>query len=609
MVASLTHRGPDKADAWTEANVGLGHCMLWTTPESLQEELPLTDKSGYLAITADARLDNRNELIASLGLGGRPREEVSDSELILGAYEKWDEECPEKLLGDFAFAVWDRRKQRVFCARDHFGIKPFYYYRSESVLALASDIKALLCVPQIPRRLNEVRVADCLALNIDDKTTTFYQDIFRLPPAHTMSVSRQGVVMRPYWSLDASRELRLGSDDEYAEAFRELFTEAVLCRLRSAFPVGSELSGGLDSSSVACVARDLLAERRNRRLHTFSAVFDDMPKSDEQVFIDSVLSQQGPLESHKVRADELSPLVDLEQVLWHMDEPNILSMNLDWGLHNAAHQQDVRILLTGQDGDTVVQKGEFYVLELARTGRWGKMAIEIDGLSKQFGRPRRKVFFSVMQPLLPSSVAQIWRMLRGGTAPLWPPSTAYINPVFLRDVGLEARTLHRSDPPESTPLARAAHWRGLVSGGESYRFEGTARVGGAFAIEPRHPFYDRRLVEFCLALPPEQKLSRGFNRAILRRAMANILPEEVRRRTSKGNLSHHYIQSLRAFDRRLLEEVVLNNPQVVERYVNMAALRHMYHRLVSGDVLPKEAAILANTAKLAVWLGSTGLKP
>ncbi|HEY9875190.1 MAG TPA: lasso peptide isopeptide bond-forming cyclase, partial [Candidatus Obscuribacterales bacterium] len=281
MVDILAHRGSDGCNIWSEGSIGFGHRMLWTTPESLLETLPLVNDTGEIVITADARIDNRDELIAVLKISDRPVEKITDSQLILSAYEQWGENCPEQLVGDFAFAIWDRRKQVLFCARDHFGVKPFYYYSSGQSFIFATEIKALLCLPDVPRRLNEVKVADYLASPTDDTAITFYKEIFRLPPAHRLTVSHEGITLQSYWSLDPSRELRLGSDEEYASAFRKLFTEAVRCRLRSAFPVGSMLSGGLDSSSITCVARQLLAGDKNSQLHTFSAIFDKMTQCDE----------------------------------------------------------------------------------------------------------------------------------------------------------------------------------------------------------------------------------------------------------------------------------------------------------------------------------------
>jgi len=209
MLANLAHRGPDGAGLWSEANVGLGHRMLWTTPESLHERLPLYTQAGDLAITADARLDNRDELLTSLRLTDRPAGEISDSALILAAYQEWGDACPQKLLGDFAFAIWDGRKQHLFCARDHFGVKSFFYYASDTLMVFANEIKALLTLSDVPRRLNETRIADYLTGIFEDQTATFYQGILRLPAAHTLTIDAHSMRLKRYWVLDPTYELRL----------------------------------------------------------------------------------------------------------------------------------------------------------------------------------------------------------------------------------------------------------------------------------------------------------------------------------------------------------------------------------------------------------------
>jgi asparagine synthase (glutamine-hydrolysing) len=613
MGESVAHRGPDKADAWAEANVGLGHRMLWTTPESLREELPLIDKSGNLVITADARIDNRNELIASLGLSGRPHEKISDSELILGAYEKWGEDCPKRLQGDFVFAVWDRRRQVLFCARDHIGAKPFYYYLSDEVFAFGSEIEALLCVPEVPRRLNEARVADLLVHNVSEKTATFYEEMFRLTPAHRMLVGRDKTSTTPYWAPDPSREIRLSSDEEYAEAFREVFTEAVRCRLRSAFPVGSELSGGLDSSSVACVARDLLAEEGVRQLHTLSAVYKEAPQSDEGAFIDAVLAKGG-FESHKVQVELLSPLQAPRSVLWDADEPSILGgLSMPWGLAREASQHGVRVLLNGYDGDVVVSHGIERLAELASTGRWGTLAAEIDAWSSGIAWSRRRILRSwVLEPLAPEFALRAWRMLHGTS---WSRTgQVYAGPIredFARRIDLNERIRASmnvgGDVPKSVRLSRREHYSVLLRGSNQYLLEVHGKIGAKASIETRYPFYDRRLMEFCLALPPEQKLSRGMPRAVLRRALAGVLPDKVQWRTDKGSLTPGLVWSLLMFDRKLVEDTIYNNHHDIERYADLDKLWRRYIRCVV-DQAPQAGHVLGpiRTVALALWLRRAG---
>lgn len=183
MTARLAHRGPDAAGAWIQGPVGLGHRMLWTTPESHQERLPLASDSGDVAITADARIDNRDELIAALGLSDRRGVGLTDSELISCAYARWGEDSPKRLIGDFAFALWDKRRQFLFCARDHSGVKPFYYHLSDRIFVLGSEIKALFSLETVPRQLNQVRVADHLAGLFEDESITFFDAFCGFPLA------------------------------------------------------------------------------------------------------------------------------------------------------------------------------------------------------------------------------------------------------------------------------------------------------------------------------------------------------------------------------------------------------------------------------------------
>ncbi|HTY24953.1 MAG TPA: asparagine synthase-related protein, partial [Desulfomonilaceae bacterium] len=268
MLQTMNYRGPDGSSIWNEGMLGLGHLILNSTPESLNENLPKSNETGHLIITADARIDNRDELMAELSITSELRKTIDDDKLILLAHEMWDEAAPEKLEGDFAYCIWDRVEKKLFCCRDTFGVRPLYYYLDDKIFAFASEIRPLLKLDGIPTRLNEVMVADYLIGMQDDQAITFYKGIFRLPPAHCITVDPHGVRIRRYWSPQLSRKLELNSDEEYAEAFRNLFVEAVRCRLRSVYPVATTLSGGLDSSSVTCVARDLLNNGEKRPLRT-----------------------------------------------------------------------------------------------------------------------------------------------------------------------------------------------------------------------------------------------------------------------------------------------------------------------------------------------------
>lgn len=596
MVDSIAHRGPDGSGVWTDGSVGFGHRMLWTTPESLHEKLPLTNKRGDLTITADARIDNRDELFSTLNFNGRPRETITDSELILAAYEKWGEKCPEKLLGDFSFAIWDKRKQTIFCARDHMGVKPFYYYCSNKVFVFASEIKALLSLPEVPRRLNDLMVAYYLISMFEDKTITFYQDIFRLPPAHVIRVGSNGAKPVQYWALDPSRELKLSSNEEYAEAFRNIFTEAVRCRLRSAFPIGSMLSGGLDSSSVVCVARNLLSRNGSGRLHTFSAIFEGVPECDERTYMNSVLAL-GDLEPHYVKADRISPFFDIDRVLYYQDEPvDLPNLFIHWNLYHMAKKHGIRILLDGIDGDTTVSYSLIHLSELARKCRWISFYKEIDGLSKQLTRSLWKGLWQFgIKALIPEPIKNARRALLRWNHQIWNNKTI-LQTRFIQRLGISKQ----QQDLKLVRKSRVDHYYRLSNGLNANILEIINKTAHAFSLEARHPFFDRRLIEFCLGIPPEQKLYRGWTRIIMRRAMSNILPPEIQWRPRKTDFYPNFKRSLLS-ERKLVEEVILNNPKYIENYIKLTSLDEIYQRfLLKGTI--DDGETIWKSAVMSLWL-------
>ncbi len=344
MLAVLAHRGPDGAAIWCEGAVCLGHRMLHTTPESYHEHQPLIHPEADLVLTADVRLDNRDELLRQLVVRPRRGSIITDAELILASYMRWGTACPEHLLGDFAFAIWDARAQHLFCARDPFGVRSFLYYHLPGRLfAFASEIKALRCRSDIPCDVNELKVAGYLVGQPLNANTTFYEHILRLPPAHSLTVTSNGLRMWQYWSPDPSRQIRFDSDRAYEEAFREVFDGAVACRMPSAYPVGTTLSGGLGSSPIACLARQRLVHD-DERLPTFSVIFESVPESNDRPYIDAVV-EQGGIEPHFVHGDHESMLAGLDDLLWFLEEPfHSPHLIFSWRFYRIAQQQGVRVM-------------------------------------------------------------------------------------------------------------------------------------------------------------------------------------------------------------------------------------------------------------------------
>lgn len=604
MTETLAHRGSDRRSVWHSESVGMGHCLLHTTPESLLERQPTVDRSGNV-ITADLRLDNRDELIAILGFASCDRDKITDSELVLAAYQKWGEDCPDRLLGDFAFAIWDAGLQQLFCARDHYGIKQLYYYCTDAMMVFASEIKALFCWSEVPRRLNEVKVADYLIPLLEDREITFYQGIYRLPPAHSLTVGRTKVRLQQYWNLDPERNIVLGSDAEYAEAFREIFTEAVHCRMRSSFPVGTFLSGGLDSSSITCVARDLLDRQRQPTLPTFSAVFDRVTECDESPYINAVV-EQGDIEPHFIAGDRIGSLTDWSQVTWHQDEayyaPNLF---LHCAIYRAAQQQQDTDLLDGFDGDTTVSHGIAYIAELALAGNWLYLVPEVRGVAQNFGQ---SFWFTLwrhgIRPNISPKLELARRKILAKTQKPPSPNICFQGE-FAQRIQLKQRIRDSQQGSGLPKTSRDAHYRCLSAGVVPFSLEVADRAAAAYGIEPRYPFFDKRLIEFCLALPAEQKIRRGWTRLVMRRAMEGILPPKIQWRGGKSNLGSNFHHGLK-LGKEQLDRVMAEDLAYIENYLDLATLRSLYQRFSAGEAISHDEYLaIWKSLSLTLWLKQT----
>ena len=616
MTDILAHRGPDGVGVWTSGPVGLGHRMLWTTPESLHELLPFADDTAGLTITADARIDNRDELLPLLGLPDGPTALVSDSQVILAAYQKWGEDCPNHLLGDFAFAIWDEAIQKLFCARDHFGVKPFYYYLSDEMFAFATEIKALLTLPDVPQVLNEDRIGSYLASVFDETVSTFYQKIVRLPPAYCLTVSPQQIKLECYWKLDPSKNIFLGSDEEYASQFRTIFNEAVKCRLRSVGPIGSFLSGGLDSSSIVCIARNEL-KAVPKELHTFSAIFSQTPECDESLYIKTVLDK-GNIQSTFLDADNLSVVSELTEMLGYADEPFFgPGLYSKWALNRLVRQEGVRVMLDGHDGDTAVSHGFGYLSELAQAGQWFALMKQLRGLAISYQTSPWTLLRSYMNGYLVQPLTarfrgiglgrKVWHRLRNtdrnNVAPEVPVWDICIEPEFSKKFSLNERQRAWVQSTHSMTTEREDHYRGLTSPMQPLALETLDKAAAAFGIETRFPFWDKRLVEFCLALPPQQKLSQGWSRIVLRRAMAGVLPPEIQWRREKTDFTPAITRMLSGTDQARLRVMTERASVTSRRFVNTEKLMTLFAgaigKQVSGDLIR-----ILQPVTLLQWLDS-----
>jgi asparagine synthase (glutamine-hydrolysing) len=537
MMHELAHWKPDKTDFYLKNNIGLGHLQLYDTPESKHENQPCEDNK--MVITANARIDNRDELISQTGLKGSKKEEISDSFLILKAYQKWGDHCAVYLKGDFAFAIWDNQKKQLFCARDHAGLKPFYYYLDNKKYLFASEIKGIIKHPDVKTTINEQWIADSISTVKSQKDKTFFNEIFRLPPAHYLIIKPDRKIFKKYWDLAPKRQIKLKKEEDYINAFREKLFKAIQSCLRSDYPVGAELSGGLDSSSIVGIATN---KWNYKQLKIFAhclpeaAKTNDYPVKDEIEFINELTEFSGLKDIHFITAEDKDILKTMKKALKIQDVPRQQSFYLfSDALHESAEKQKVRVLLSGFGGDELVSShAPGYLNDIARQKQWSKLSRELWKKKKNshsaFLKPLIKNYLSTQAPFLVKFVQKI------------TPHKEDIKNLVFEGLAIQEEFLHRMEIRERYDQYKWFAKRQSLSERQydrithnhvSQRLEYSGIAAHSHQIEYRYPLLDKDLIEFYIALPMDLKAKDGWTRYIMRMALEGLIPEKLRWRNDK----------------------------------------------------------------------------
>ena len=602
MTTSIAHRGPDGTGYWVNRSVGLGHRMLHTTPESLHETQPFLDESAGAALVFDGRIDNREELAAQLRGKGIVLRTDTDAELVLKAYECWGPDCPKRLLGDFAFVIWDGRNRQLFCARDPMGSKPFYYYRNHRIFLCASEIVSIIEHPAVGREVNEGMVGEYLASQITSHEDTLYRGVFRLPPAHSLSVKPDGLSKVRYWDIDLARTISYKHDRDYADHFRELFRESVRCRLRSHGPVGSYLSGGLDSSSIVGVAQSLYREGRaaGSSLETFSLVFPGL-SCDESTYIEDVV-QMWNIPSHSLTPNVQDGAVFAERVRQSQDFPGYPNGTMGNSLRALAQDKGFKVLFTGIGGDEWLTGSLYHAADLLRGLRVVTMLRRI-GLDTGNSDPRdiaRAGLEFAIRPLLPVALRRVLkRVLKRDGVPSW------INRDFARRIDLAERLQASAPQRRFISLAQADIYSGLQSGWWSHTAEIEECAVSRFGLEERHPLSDQRIVEFALAIPEGQRWRGDQPKFILRQAMSDLLPSSVRQRLTKAEFSPVLLQTFESLGGIHFFDSLQTSAM---GWTNEKEVRRIYLRSVCADPTLQESMWpMWMLAGVELWLKHAGL--
>ncbi|MBA4180104.1 MAG: asparagine synthase (glutamine-hydrolyzing) [Anaerolinea sp.] len=523
MVATLRHRGPDGEGSYFAPGIAFGHTRLAIIDLTAASDQPIVDEAAGLVMVFNGEIYNYLELRAELkGLGFEFRSD-GDGEVLLRAYEAWGVDCLSKLNGMFAFAIWDNRERQLLLARDRFGEKPLYIARSRRGVVFASEMKAILAIRpelRVPNRKTIFRYLSRGDLDLDHES--FFEGIDSVPAAHYLLIDANGQGnAKRYWhptsvSVPGSRPAAI-------ERFRELLFDSVRLRLRSDVPVGSSLSGGLDSSSIVATIN---AQKSTQAVHqkTFSARFRSR-QHDEGQFI-KLVTYQADAEEHEVWVEPELFLAEFDELQWHQEEP-IASTSpfAQWLVMKLARENGTTVLLDGQGADELLagydQAQGMIWAHWLRRGRLDKVVHEVAAFARRyhgFGEP---------------ALFAAYYSLPGGLRDELAERYYHSSKVVSQGLHAEFAPSH-VDSPEPFPdrlRNELVRWQTVTQLPEFLRY--ADRNSMAFGREVRLPFLDHRIAEFCFGLPVDLLLKNAVTKVVLREAMRGIVPEAVLDRKDK----------------------------------------------------------------------------
>lgn len=597
MLKSQQIYGPQAPAIACDGSIALGQRLFGITAEDRRRQKVASGSGGTTLLVADARLDNREELCEALAIPAGSGSALTDAEIILRALERWEDGAPERLYGDFAFAFWDSRRRRLLLGRDYMGQQPLHYARRDGFFAFASMPKGLHALPEIPPSPDREAVAGFLALIPEDGSETFFHGIEKVRAGETVAITPGGIQASRWWR-PALAPLGLKRPEEYAEALREQMDRAVAARLRGAGrAVAAHLSGGLDSGAVAATAAGLMADRGGR-VTAFTGVPREGYDSSEVrgAFADEAPHARSvaalyPNMDHVLVHNGGSPLADLDRYFFVYERPVLNLCNSVW-MHrilDRARDGGHKVLLSGNRGNTSFSyDGMPYLTQLLSSGRLVRLARESLALMRN-GTRFGSVAAQVVGPFLPVPVWQRISRLRGKGRKVTDYTA--IGPEAAVELRIAERAAERgldlSYRPRRDPIETRLWSLRRVDPGNYNK----GMLAG-WGVDVRDPTADRRLVEFCLAVPPDQYLRNGVRRSLARTAFADRLPAAVVNEPRKGYQAADWHEGLVAAGEDLGGEIArIEANDEAGRTVNPALMREL------AEAMPTEGWHKAGTTE------------
>lgn len=576
---ALAHRGSDGRRLARYGPIGLGHCLMRVNREDQFEAQPLRDRDTGVTLVADLRLDNREELAAAFGIDTAALREMPDSALLLRAYQRWEEDCAERLLGDFAFAIWDDGAKKLVLGRDHMGQRFVHYHQSRDFFAFATEIKALCAYPDVPRVLSAAQIGRLL---LRDRSrlegATLFDGIYGLTGATTMTIRRNGRVnRRRYWAPHASPADDGRDEAYYVEAYRRVLGEAVACRVRRTLrPPGIIFSGGYDSAAIAGLAGPVLAKSGRKLVAAASVMSVDYRGTIRHArrWVEMCARDMPQLEVHYVTREGKNFLTGLDQAFLKSELPASAYHFVNHELLSTLAGAGARVIMDGHGGDyTLNPRGQAVLARFLATLEFRRFFSELRS-HLLLGHSLWATLKNDIAPLLlPLTVMKLWRRIRHGSPQIWRGQP--INRAFAERLIAE-NAIDASRPPI---VEATLDMRGQIADVIEQVISGSSPGGAVTAalhgLELTRPFHDKRVVELALAIPQDLYVKNGRNRYIACAALKDVYPREFQDRWRKNDDEIPDFQCMvKSIEPQLLGEIAqMEESKKLNRYIDFAQIR------------------------------------
>ncbi len=604
MLGAIRHRGPDGLVGEVTESVALGQARLAMRAEEREHTQPVWLPDRSCAIVADARLYNREELLSDMAGANRIAGPASDAALLLAGYERWGVEVLQRLNGDFAFAIWDSSKQQIFAARDPFGAKPFVFWSGSDTFRFGSEPKQLLIFPEVPVEPESQTVVEHLLDLPKARELTFFRGVHRLRAAHFLVASADGIAQRTYWHPESLGLLELSSEEEAFDRFRALFKQSIASRLGTDGSVGAQLSGGLDSSSVAAMAAEIYGDAGEDlpQLETISETYASFP-CDETPYIET-MAEWLPFPSRRIDCSEFDFASSIETEVWNEDGPTAeLTPDRTRSNSEVLSSFDARILMTGYGGDELTWDPE-WAPDLLKQGR----VLSALEQSWQLSRlPEEDALPSILKRAIVQSIPE---SLRASLAAIRPRRTlewpVHLQPDLLRPIGDVEEPLESRNTSFSSAQRTVLRW--LTDPLLYWNLERLEQRYAFWGVEMRHPFFDRGLAELVLTTPFERRVAPPSRRkALLQEAMQGILPPEILRRRSQVVFDSYFQEAWRQWQPRLRAVIHSSDAWLSEPYTDRETVLSWLESPARDETMPMRVLSQVWAALgLEVWLRGLG---